>query len=232
MAGSLKDFDATIHDLRTVLTAMLGSAQMLGKEDLSPSARRRVAAIESQANRMTALLERSAEGDHLWLSDNAVDVRALVRSVVAEFDALLEARDVHLTVLGDVSLPRIQGDPDALHRVLLNLLRNAVDAMPHGGTIRISLGAEQQSIGGNPGVWIEIADTGPGIPDDLIPHVFEPGVTTKGRTEGAGLGLAICRHIVWAHQGQLELWSPPGQGTIARVTLPANDVVATHEAPA
>jgi signal transduction histidine kinase len=221
------DFNATIHDLRTVLSVMLGSAQMLGKEELSPTARRRVAVIESQAHRMTALLERSIDGHQVALCDQ-VDVRALIRSVVAECDAVFEHRHIQLTVQGDVPLPKIQGDAGALHRVMLNLLRNAVDAMPHGGAILIRVGTELRPPGSPRAVWIEIGDTGPGIPDDLMTRVFEPGVTTKARTQGAGLGLAICRQIVWAHRGQLDLRSKTGQGTIARVTLPIKASMNAH----
>jgi two-component system sensor histidine kinase HydH len=110
------------------------------------------------------------------------------------------------------SLPDIRADRDRIKQVLLNLVLNAIEAMPTGG--RLTLGAAASSAA----LTLRVTDTGSGIPPELLPRVFEPYVTTK--TRGLGLGLAIARRIVEAHGGRIEAESQVGQGTSFRVTLP------------
>jgi signal transduction histidine kinase len=108
----------------------------------------------------------------------------------------------------------IPGDQDKLKQVLLNLCKNAVEAMPNGGTLTVR--AENSG----PHVSIEVSDTGVGIPYGM--NVLEPFVTTK--TEGTGLGLSIVRQIVNAHSGMLNYTSTPGQGTTFTVLLPVEKI--------
>jgi signal transduction histidine kinase len=116
---------------------------------------------------------------------------------------------------------RLEGDSDigpvALHqnsfrRVLLNLLNNAVEAMPHGGVLTL----RGQRLAAH--VRLEISDTGGGIPVEQQPLLFSPFHSTK--PEGTGLGLYLVREIVSAHQGDITVTSAPGQGTTFTVTLP------------
>jgi signal transduction histidine kinase len=109
--------------------------------------------------------------------------------------------------------PVVLGDRQHLQQVLLNLVLNAVQAMRAGGTLTI----EAQS--GRDGVSLVVADTGAGIPADVLPRVFDPYFTT--RTDGLGLGLTIARRIVEAHGGAIELDSQAGRGTRVRLRLPA-----------
>jgi len=117
-------------------------------------------------------------------------------------------------------LPRVEGNPARLAQVFVNLLVNAAQAIPPGqvsaNVIRISarLGPDQR-------VTVEVSDTGPGIPPGVLPRVFEPFFTTKAADQGSGLGLSICRSIVTAVGGSIEVESPPGRGTCVRVRLPA-----------
>jgi signal transduction histidine kinase len=100
--------------------------------------------------------------------------------------------------------------------VLLNLVLNAIEAMPSGG--RLTLGAAASGSA----LTFTVTDTGSGIPPELLPRVFEPYVTTK--TKGLGLGLAIARRIVEVHGGRIEAESGAGQGARFRVTLPRDGV--------
>ena len=105
-----------------------------------------------------------------------------------------------------------------LEQTLLEVVSNALDAMPSGGTLRISARGAANN-GGQPAeVKIEIADTGPGIPDQVMPSVCEPFFTT--RHDGTGLGLAIAKRYIEQNGGRLEILSRPG-GTTVRVWLPA-----------
>jgi signal transduction histidine kinase len=113
-------------------------------------------------------------------------------------------------------LPEIRVDPMQLEQALVEIVSNALDAMPQGGRLRI--GASLNGDGAGPAeVSIEIADTGPGIPDQVLPSVCEPFFTT--RQDGTGLGLAIAKRYVEQNGGRLEIVSRPG-GTTVRVRLP------------
>jgi PAS domain S-box-containing protein len=113
--------------------------------------------------------------------------------------------------------PRIHADRQQLRQLFLNLLTNASDAMPQGGTLTIRVTAPPES----KQVIMEIADTGTGIPPEILPKVTEPFYTTKPEGAGTGLGLAICRRIVQEHNGTFDLTSEgiPGKGTTARISL-------------
>ena len=117
-------------------------------------------------------------------------------------------------------LPPIQGDQYQLTKVFTNLLMNAYEAMEGRGrvtitarTTRVGAGSEEQDA-----VLVELADNGPGIPQDVADRVFNPFFTTK--PQGSGLGLAIVRRIVDAHDGSIDMKTAPGRGTLIRVTLP------------
>ncbi|MGZ6202114.1 MAG: sensor histidine kinase [Thermodesulfobacteriota bacterium] len=117
------------------------------------------------------------------------------------------------------NVPPVCADRQQLQQLFLNLFINAKDAMPQGGrlTVRVetSLALKQ--------IIIEVADTGVGIPHEILPRVLEPFFTTKPEGKGAGLGLAICRRIVQEHHGTLNITSEVGTGTTVRIMLPATD---------
>jgi signal transduction histidine kinase len=121
-----------------------------------------------------------------------------------------------VTVIRDygTTVPRIEADPGDLNQVWTNIIGNAIDAMDASGTLRISTRADPEH------VVIEIADTGPGMPAEVLARAFEPFYTTKDVGKGAGLGLDIARRIiVERHHGQITVDSRPGE-TIFRVQLP------------
>ena len=115
------------------------------------------------------------------------------------------------------SLSPVIADRDQLKQVLLNVLHNAVQAMPRGGMLRID--AFDLHHDGVSGVQIAISDSGVGISSEALAHVFQPFFTT-GKPQDTGLGLAICRNIVDAHRGEIILESQPGSGTTVRIWLP------------
>jgi len=114
-----------------------------------------------------------------------------------------------------IEVPQISADANQLSQVLMNLLLNAAQAMPDGGTITIS--AEKVKF--DESIEIFVTDTGQGIPADILPHVFEPFFTTK-RGKGTGLGLSISQAYIRSHGGSIRVNSLPGQGTTVRFTLP------------
>jgi signal transduction histidine kinase len=151
------------------------------------------------ASRPQARLERGDVGSVLR------DILFLVKKQCRNAGVVLEE-----TVAGD--LQPMQLDSAKLKQAFLNLLTNAIDAMPDGGLLRVEAQNDQG------GVQITVADTGVGIPADRIPLVFEPFYTSKG--EGTGLGLAITHNIVSDHGGRIEVRSHPGQGTTFLLWFP------------
>jgi signal transduction histidine kinase len=122
-------------------------------------------------------------------------------------------------------VPLIPADHQQLRQVFLNLLTNASDAMPQGGTLtlRVAGGALDT---GTPAVVLEFADTGLGIAPEHLPKVMEPFFTTKAEGKGTGLGLAICKRIVQEHHGTFSLASAVGKGTTVRIALPLTHAMA------
>jgi len=123
----------------------------------------------------------------------------------------------------DPAAGRTLADPRTLEQVVVNLLTNAMQAMAQGGTLSMTLAP---SVDGQ-AVELKVADTGPGIPADVVERIFDPFFTTK--KDGTGLGLAISRRIVAAHKGTLHVESYAGAGTVFTIRLPR---LAEDEAPA
>jgi signal transduction histidine kinase len=126
-----------------------------------------------------------------------------------------------LRVSAEESLPVIRADATQLEMALLNLVTNALDAMPGGGTLSI------EATRAGTGVRLEISDTGPGIASSIIDRLFEPWVTTKPPGRGTGLGLAIVRNVIRAHGGSVSASNRPQGGAVFSVELPVG--AASHE---
>lgn len=117
-------------------------------------------------------------------------------------------------------IPTVQADCQQLRQVFLNLIMNASDAMPEGGTLVVRVRAESMA-NGHPGVIVEFCDTGIGVQAGDLPRLWEPFFTTKPEGKGTGLGLSICRRAVEEHLGTIEFESQPGKGATVRILLPA-----------
>lgn len=149
-------------------------------------------------------------------------------NITEELSSSLNLIDYHLRsgnvkVVKDIAadLPTIQADRQQLLQVFLNLLTNASDAMPHGGTVTVRI--RPGRLNGQPAVGIEFVDTGTGIETTDLHRIWEPFVTTKPEGKGTGLGLAICRRTIEEHRGTIEVESEPGLGTTFRILLPATE---------
>jgi two-component system sensor kinase FixL len=148
----------------------------------------------------------------------------LVEEAVALALVGARQRGVRTSLDLDDALPPVLVDDVQIQQVVLNLVRNAVEAMEHSERREVSIGT--RAIGEEGMAEISVADTGPGIAPELAERMFQPFFTTKAA--GMGLGLSICREIVEAHQGRLTMAPAPAGGAVFRVTLP----IASREAPA
>jgi len=129
----------------------------------------------------------------------------------------LDLGGVELQVKCAEDLPRVPCDPAQIEQVLIALIMNAIDAMPRGGNLWL----ETQMHGDAGTIVIRVRDDGAGIAPDILPHIFEPFLTTKETGHGVGLGLAISRGIVERHNGSIEVESDLGRGTTFTITLPS-----------
>ena len=127
----------------------------------------------------------------------------------------LDNRDLNTRTRFTRNLPRALIDPNQIQQALVNLIKNAMPAMTKGGTLTLQTGE------GSDGVWVSVADTGGGIPQEQINRIFEPFFTTKKK--GTGLGLMIVQRIVRAHNGRIDLESNVGHGTTFRIWLPLHE---------
>jgi len=146
------------------------------------------------------------------------DITILLQRLVDRWGPRMARYNIVPFVQTAPDCPHISGDTRALEQVFTNLVSNAVQAMSStGGTLAIKVAPVENSPGYNQ-VEVAVSDTGPGIPDEIRDHIFEPFVTTN--PQGTGLGLAITKRIVTAHKGTLSVNSFPG-GTVFQVCLPA-----------
>jgi len=154
----------------------------------------RTAPVNRQSTDLNAVLERS------------------IRLVAPQME--MKGVEVHADL--PQGLPRVQCDPGQIEQVVLALSMNALDAMPRGGNLWISTRAQQKT--GE--MIIQVRDDGSGIPTEILPHIFEPFLTTKESGKSVGLGLAVSHNIVERHSGRIEVQSELGKGTVFTVTLP------------
>ena len=166
-----------------------------------------------QLTRIARIIERMRE---FYRPDRgtmaACDINHLLEETLALAGLNMQHQPFRVIFTPAHDLPEVIGNADQLRQVFLNLILNAIEAMPDGGTLTV------RTIAGPTVALIEVQDTGIGIPDDIRPQLFEPFFTNK--PNGTGLGLSISAHIVTQHGGQLEVESDEGQGSTFRVVLP------------
>jgi signal transduction histidine kinase len=142
------------------------------------------------------------------------------------FDATspeLASRDVRLETRIEEDIPLISGDSDRLQQLFINLINNALDAMPSGGTIEVNVTSTEIGPGeGDRWVTVKVTDTGIGMTDEQRVRVFDPFFTTKGPGRGTGLGLVVVRQIVREHNAEIEVISAPSKGASFILKFPAN----------
>jgi signal transduction histidine kinase len=173
--------------------------------------------IHRQANRVaeitTALLTYARQASH---QQSLLNPNAVVRSALLLWQPQAE-RLVHVDTHLEEPLPPIRGNFTQLQQVVINLLSNALDATPAGGTIAVSTRSAGKPLSS---VVLEVADTGSGIPAEHLSRVFDPFFTTKPPGKGTGLGLSVCLGIVQDHHGMITVQSQVGRGATFTVTLP------------
>jgi heavy metal sensor kinase len=221
------------HELRTPLTAIQGQLEVAlftatRKEQLQEAIENALQDVERLANLVRALLLLSqSESGQIPMNKTVVDLDELVRELVDQFQIPAEAHNI--TLEAAYTEPVLcEADRTQLERVVTNLLSNAIKYTPAGGWVR----ASAESAGTN--VRLVVQDSGVGIPDSHLPHIFDRfyRVPDPNPEKGLGLGLSFVAAIVRAHGGEIHVDSYPGQGSRFEVILPAGAVRNPVEAPA
>jgi len=219
------------HELRTPLSVIQGNLRAL-LDDVFPLEKKEIATIYDETlllSRLVADLRELtlAEAGQLHLYRTPVDVTAIIARSVTLFAAQADEKRVTLHMDCAPDLPPVLADADRIAQVLNNLLSNALRHTPADGAVRIVASRAQQAgcaTSDTDTICIRVIDTGPGIPPDDLPHVFDRfWRADRGRARaqgGAGLGLAIARQLVLAHGGTIGVESKPGKGACFWFTLP------------
>ncbi|WP_096333267.1 ATP-binding protein [Nannocystis exedens] len=203
------------HEINNPLSGVVGYSRLLLEKPLDPNVREKVEKIAASGERCRKIVEgvllfsRQREGGKRRL----VDLSGLIDRVIGIGEYQWRMHNVRILRSG-LQAAMVVGDADQLEQVLLNLLSNAVDAMPRGGRIRIRLDREDGR------VVVEIADEGCGIAPEILDRIFDPFFSTKDIGKGTGLGLAISYGIIKDHGGDILVRSQPGLGTTFTIHLP------------
>lgn len=223
--ASVGELAASIaHELNNPLaTVSLRVESVLARTPADDPRRRGLEIVKQETKRMgdlvASLLQFARRGAE---QISTVDVREELTKAMDLVHHHLRKRQIAVVKELAPDTPTIYADRQKLRQVFLNLLTNASDAMPHGGTLTLRTSPAALA-GGKPAVRIEFADTGVGIPVEHLTRVVEPFFTTKEEGKGTGLGLAICRRVVQEHHGTMHLDSEVGKGTTVRVALPVTN---------
>lgn len=228
------------HDMNNMLTPILGYAEMLLEDTDDTDPRRpdveEIARAAARARDLTRQLLAFARKQTLEM--RLLDLNTAIRGFETMLRRMLR-EDVVLELSLAPSLAVVRGDVGQLEQVLLNLAINAQDAMPEGGTISVETGESvvretlvERATGVAPGAYVvmTVADSGEGMPPEILENLFEPFFTSKGPGRGTGLGLATVYGIVKQHGGDILVQSEPGRGTVFKVYLPRADGLAGDEA--
>jgi two-component system NtrC family sensor kinase len=206
------------HQIGTPLNLISGYVQLMIEEARrSGHSLQRLETVEAQIGRVSTAVRSMLDSARApALHRERLDLALLVEQVCELSRPALQAASVDLRLDVAPDLPSIEADPVQLELALLNLVSNALDAMPAGGRLEIAAGSRVD------GVWVTVADTGEGIPEHFLPRVFEPWFTTKG-DGGTGLGLSITRDVIALHGGTIRVSSDPGRGARLTIELPREE---------
>ncbi|HEX6939711.1 MAG TPA: HAMP domain-containing sensor histidine kinase [Longimicrobiales bacterium] len=226
------------HDLKAPINVIGGYTELLGEEIYGPTTDRQrevLASIREQIRVLTGMVNQlldlsRIEAGGLTVEPAEVDPVELFRGVERAFRALAEREGIDFSVDVEPSVPAVVfADESRLRdQVLGNLLSNAFKFTPRGGRIRVRAWGRRNRL------HIEVSDTGPGLPPEQVPHIFDKyyQVTPEARKKGAGLGLAIVKEVVDAHGGSIGVRSAPGRGTTFYIVLPTPSLPQRRAGPA
>ena len=205
------------HEINTPLTGISSYVQMLQKKLADSQYSQILGKIEVQTDRVARIIKNllSFARNPSDLSFHRVNLKESLEEIISLIDYKLKAMNIQM----EMALPQVKpiwAQGERLQQVFINIILNAIDAMPNGGRLRIELRQTAEE------AEIRISDTGHGIKKQHLPLIFDPFFTTKGMGKGTGLGLSISYAIIKEHEGHMAVESETGKGTTFTITLPAD----------
>jgi signal transduction histidine kinase len=217
------------HEIGSPLSAISTHLELLTEHpSTSDDARRRLKLIQDQVNRITGFVEELlSETRSAMQTRSPVQLNHILQQLLLFLEQHLARCRVKVETRFSQHLPEIEANPQQLQQVFLNLLNNACDAMPNGGTVIVETSSESDASGKY--VVASVADDGTGISEEKQEHIFEPFFSTKDLHRGTGLGLSIAAKIIRQHEGTIQLDSARGAG--AKFTIRFRIPTAASAAP-
>ena len=211
-----------LHAIRNPLTSIGGTARLLTKKSSDPYMTNFLNIITQESSKIETILEDLFSFvEDKKLQFEMRQIFSLVRKTVMIFYITMKQNNIEYSLDIDGPGPTLPIDENKIRQVFLHLIRNSLEAMPAGGTLRIAAEEDDNS------VTIHVIDSGSGIPAETLPHVKDPFFTTK--TYGNGMGLALVEQIVQQHDGSFTIRDAIGGGTLASVTLPKQSPIAVEQ---
>jgi PAS domain S-box-containing protein len=203
------------HEINTPLTGISSYVQMLQKQISDTHFAQILEKIEAQTDRVSRIIKNllNFARNPADFAFHRVNLKENLQEIISLIDYKLKTMNIHLE-LDLASVKPIWGQGERLQQVLINIILNAIDAMPQGGTLSLALTET------NGEALIKITDTGTGIKEQHLPHIFDPFFTTKGLGKGTGLGLSISYAIIKEHEGRITVQSEIGKGTSFTIAIP------------
>jgi CheY-like chemotaxis protein len=216
------------HELNNPLSVVLGQSLIMQETATDAKAAERAAKISKAAERCARIVKTFlAMARQQPARTSNVTVDEIIASAIEVAGYSIRSSHIELKLDLEPDLPSIWADPDQLSQVWINLLVNAEHALHDWeGPRKIVVSTGLHPDSGN--VVVRVADTGPGIPKEILPRIFEPFFTTKDVGVGTGIGLSFCDRIVQSHGGTIKVETSAGGGTAFVVTLPASDRLDGH----
>jgi heavy metal sensor kinase len=223
--GEMRQFSTALaHELRTPLTALRGEVEMAIRQPGSAEeVGRRFASQLEEIDKLKRLIDQvltlaRAEAGEIRLTRESIDLGQLAGSLVDQLEPVAQAKGVALHSEPALAPVVVDGDPNWLERLILNLVDNAIKFTPEGGAIAVSVSREADT------ARLTVRDTGIGITPERMPHIFErffrADPARSSGVEGVGLGLSLAKWIVDRHHGRIAVDSQPGKGSTFSIFLP------------
>jgi len=203
------------HEVGTPLNLISGHAQLLqAKLPENSKEAERLRTITTQIARIENIVREMLDRTRFGATEHRkINLNKVLSKIFDAVEPTLQESRVELKTYLDANLPDISGDAERLQQVFLNLIKNALDAMPHGGKLEVSSYAESNKI------TIKFSDSGAGISEAVRNQMFQPLFTTKERRKGTGLGLVVVKQIMQNHDAEIEVESEVDKGTTFKLVF-------------
>jgi len=204
------------HELNNPIYGIMNTLELLKTEIPPESKRRKILELSlSETQRLAEILRNMLSFSKPEDEERRpIKINELIEGILLVMEKQMREVNIDVETIFDSQIPELMASPNQMRQVMLNMFKNAKEAMPKGGTLLVRTGKEDKH------VLIHIQDTGVGIPEEIRDKIFEAFFTTKQKVKGVGLGLSVCYGIIKDHGGEIKVESEEGKGTTFTISLP------------